>query len=41
MERLIFDSIPENIQDLGTWHSLVHLNVKKEAGNKYSAMDLF
>ena len=38
MEKLIFDSIPENIQDLGTGHSLVHLNVKKEAGNKYSAI---
>ena len=38
MEKLIFDSIPETIQDLGTGHSLVHLNVKQEADNEYSAI---
>ena len=38
MERLVFDSIPETIQDLGTGHSLVHLNVKQEADNQVSAL---
>ena len=38
MEKLIFDSIPETIQDLGTGYSLVHLNVKQEADNEYSAI---
>ena len=38
MERLIFDSIPETIQDLGTGHSLVHLNVQEEADNQFSAL---
>ena len=38
MERLIFDSIPETIQDLGTGHSLVHLNVQEEADNQVSAL---
>ena len=38
MEKLIFDSIPETIQDLGTGHSLVHLNVKQEADNQVSAL---
>lgn len=38
MEKLIFDSIPETIQDLGTGHSLVHLNVKEEADNQFSAL---
>ena len=38
MEKLIFDSIPETIQDLGTGHSLVHLNVKQEADNQFSAL---
>lgn len=38
MEKLIFDSIPENIQDLGTGHSLVHINVQKEADNQVSAL---
>lgn len=37
MEKLIFDSIPETIQDLGTGHSLVHLNVQ-EADNQVSAL---
>lgn len=37
MERLVFDSIPEPIQDLGTGHSLVHLNVQ-EADNQVSAL---
>ena len=36
MEKLIFDSIPETIQDLGTGHSLVHLNVESD-GEQYSA----
>ena len=38
MERLVFDSIHETIQDLGTGHSLVHLNVKQEADNQVSAL---
>ena len=38
MEKLIFDSIPETIQDLGTGHSLVHLNVQEEADNQVSAL---
>ena len=38
MEKLIFDSIPETIQDLGTGHSLVHLNVQEEADNHFSAL---
>ena len=38
MEKLIFDSIPETIQDLGTGHSLVYLNVKQEADNQVSAL---
>ena len=38
MERLVFDSIPENIQDLGTVHSLVYLNAKQEADNQVSAL---
>lgn len=38
MERLVFDSIPETIQDLGTGHSLVHLNVQEEADNQVSAL---
>ena len=38
MEKLIFDSIPETIQDLGTGHSLVHLNVQEEAENQFSAL---
>ena len=38
MEKLIFDSIPETIQDLGTGHSLVYLNVKQEADNHFSAL---
>ena len=38
MEKLIFDSIPETIQDLGTGHSLVHLNAKQEADNQVSAL---
>ena len=38
MEKLIFDSIPETIQDLGTGHSLAHLNVKQEADNQVSAL---
>ena len=38
MERLVFDSIPETIQDLGTGHSLVHLNVQEEADNQFSAL---
>ena len=37
MEKLIFDSIPETIQDLGTGHSLVHLNVEND-GEQYSAL---
>ena len=37
MEKLIFDSIPETIQDLGTGHSLVHLNVESD-GEQYSAL---
>ena len=37
MEKLIFDSIPETIQDLGTGHSLVHLNVESD-GELYSAL---
>ena len=37
MEKLIFDSIPETIQDLGTWHSLVHLNIESD-GELYSAL---
>ena len=38
MEKLIFESIPETIQDLGTGHSLVHLNAKQEADNQVSAL---
>jgi len=38
MEKLIFDSIPEIIQDLGTGHSLVHLNAQEEADNQFSAL---
>ena len=38
MEKLIFDSIPETIQDLGTGYSLVHLNVQEEADNQFSAL---
>ena len=38
MEKLIFESIPETIQDLGTGHSLVHLNVQEEADNQVSAI---
>ena len=38
MDKLIFDSIPETIQDLGTGHSLVYLNVKQEADNQVSAL---
>ena len=38
MERLVFDSIPETVQDLGTGHSLVHLNVQEEADNQFSAL---
>ena len=38
MERLVFDSIPETIQDLGTGNSLVHLNVQEEADNQFSAL---
>ena len=38
MERLVFNSIPETIQDLGTGYSLVHLNVKQEADSKFSAL---
>ena len=38
MERLVFDSIPETIQELGTGHSLVHLNVQEEADNQFSAL---
>lgn len=38
MDKLIFDSIPETIQDLGTGHSLVHLNVQEEADNQFSAL---
>ena len=38
MEKLIFDSIPETIQDLGTGHSLVYLNAKQEADNQVSAL---
>ena len=37
MEKLIFDSIPETIQDLGTGYSLVHLNVESD-GELYSAL---
>ena len=37
MERLVFDSIPETIQDLGTGHSLVHLNIESD-GELYSAL---
>ena len=37
MEKLIFDSIPETSQDLGTGHSLVHLNVESD-GELYSAL---
>ena len=37
MEKLIFDSIPETIQDLGTGHSLVYLNIKSD-GELYSAL---
>ena len=37
MEKLIFDSIPETIQDLGTGHSLVHLNIESY-GELYSAL---
>ena len=37
MEKLIFDSIPETIQDLGTGNSLVHLNVESD-GELYSAL---
>ena len=37
MEKLIFDSIPEIIQDLGTGHSLVHLNIESD-GELYSAL---
>ena len=37
MEKLIFDSIPETIQDLGTAHSLVHLNIESN-GELYSAL---
>ena len=38
MERLVFDSIPETIQELGTGNSLVHLNVQEEADNQVSAL---
>ena len=38
MEKIIFDSLPETIQELGTGHSLVHLNVKQEADNQFSAL---
>ena len=38
MEKLIFDSIPETVQDLGTGHSLVYLNAKQEADNQVSAL---
>ena len=38
MERLVFDSIPETIQELGTGHSLVYLNVQEEADNQFSAL---
>jgi hypothetical protein len=38
MEKLIFESIPETIQDLGTGHSLVYLNAKQEADNQVSAL---
>ncbi len=38
MEKLIFDSIPETIQDLLTGHSLVHLNVQEEADKQVSAL---
>ena len=37
MEKIIFDSIPETIQDLGTGHSLVHLNVESDE-ELYSAL---
>ena len=37
MEKLIFDSIPETIQDLGTGHSLVYLNIESD-GELYSAL---
>lgn len=37
MEKLVFDSIPETIQDLGTGHSLVHLNIESDGG-QYSAL---
>ena len=37
MEKLIFDSIPETVQDLGTGHSLVHLNIEGD-GEQYSAL---
>ena len=37
MEKLIFDSTPETIQDLGTGYSLVHLNVESD-GELYSAL---
>lgn len=38
MEKLIFDLIPETIQDLGTGYSLVHINVQEEADNQVSAL---
>ena len=38
MEKLIFESIPETIQDLGTGNSLVYLNAKQEADNQVSAL---
>lgn len=37
MEKLIFDSMPETIQDLGTGHSLVHLNIESDV-EQYSAL---
>ena len=37
MEKLIYDSIPETIQELGTGHSLVHLNVESDE-ELYSAL---
>lgn len=37
MEKLTFDSIPETIQDLGTGHSLVYLNVESD-GEQFSAL---
>ena len=37
MEKLIFYSIPETVQDLGTGYSLVHLNAESN-GELYSAL---